>query len=73
MTTKGSIMNALSPYLPRAISSPIWDHLSANFARGASGEINVFQNAAGVGINSTWARIEYKFLQDSNLIYHSVK
>lgn len=73
MTTMGSIMNTISPHLPRSITAPIWDILSANFARGATGTINVFQNAAGVGINSTWARIEYEILKDSNIIYHVVK
>ena len=73
MTTSGSIMNTISPYLPRSMSSPIWDTLSKNFAKGATGEINVFQNAAGVSIESTWKRIEYQILQDSNIIYHVVK
>ena len=73
MTTSGYIMNNLSPYLPRFISSPIWDKLSANFARGALGNINVFQNAAGVSLESTWRRIEYPILKDNSLIYNIVK
>jgi hypothetical protein len=52
MTTGGRIMNTVSPYLPRSISSRIWDGLSRNFARGASGNINVFQNAAGVSLKA---------------------
>ncbi|MEM7487384.1 MAG: hypothetical protein AAF348_19415, partial [Bacteroidota bacterium] len=28
MTTSGRIMNTVSPYLPRSVSSPIWDRLS---------------------------------------------
>jgi RHS repeat-associated protein len=73
MTTSGRIMNTISPYLPRSISGPIWDRLSSNFASGATGEINVFQNGAGVGIKSTWRRIEYPILKNNNIIYHIVK
>lgn len=73
MTTGGRIMNSVSPYLPRSVSSPIWDGLSRNFARGATGEINVFQNAAGVSLKSTWRRIEYPILQNNNILYHIVK
>lgn len=73
MTTSGRIMNTVSPYLPRSISSPIWDGLSKNFARGATGNINVFQNAAGVSLRSTWRRIEYPILQNNNIIFHTVK
>ena len=73
MTTGGRMMNAVSPYLPRSVSSPIWDGLSKNFARSASGNINVFQNAAGVSLKSTWRRIEYPILQNNNIFYHIVK
>ena len=73
MTTSGRIMNTVSPYLPRSISSPIWDGLSKNFARGATGSINVFQNVAGVSLKSTWRRIEYPILQNNNIIFHTVK
>lgn len=73
MTTSGRIMNTLSPYLPRLISTPIWDGLSKNFARVATGNINVFQNAAGVSLRSTWRRIEYPILQNNNIIFHTVK
>ncbi|MEY3499016.1 MAG: hemolysin precursor, partial [Bacteroidota bacterium] len=71
MTKSGSFMNSLSPYLPRFVSSPIWDKLSLNFAKGASGEINVFQNAAGVSLKSTWRRIEYPIVKNQNIIYHT--
>ncbi|WP_020404502.1 RHS repeat-associated core domain-containing protein [Gracilimonas tropica] len=73
MTTSGRIMNTISPYLPRSVSSPIWDGLSRNFARGATGNINVFQNAAGVSLRSTWRRIEYPILRNNNIIFHTVK
>lgn len=73
MTTGGRIMNSVGPYLPRSISSPIWDGLSRNFARGALGNINVFKNAAGVSLKSTWRRVEYPILQNNNIIYNIVK
>jgi hypothetical protein len=73
MTTSGRIMNFASPYLPRSISSPIWNVLSSNFAKGASGNINVFQNAAGVSLNSTWRLVEYPILKNQNLIFKIVK
>lgn len=73
MTMGGHIMNTIGPYLPRSISRPIWDGLSRNFARGASGNINVFQNAVGVSLKSTWRRIEYPILQKNNIFYHIVK
>lgn len=73
MTTSRRIMNTVNPYLPRSISSPIWDGLSRYFARGATGNINVFQNAAGVSLRSTWRRIEYPILQNNNIIFHTVK
>ena len=73
MTTSGRIMNTVIPYLPCSILSPIWDRLFVNFARGAKGEINVVQNATGVGLNSTWRRIEYSILQSNKIIYNIVK
>jgi hypothetical protein len=73
MTTGGRIMNFISPYLPRSVSSPIWNQLSSNFAKGASGNINVFQNAAGVNLNSTWRLVEYPILKNQNIIFNIVK
>lgn len=73
MTTKGRIMNTISPHLPKSISTPIWNSLSSNFAKGASGNINVFQNAAGVSLNSTWRLVEYPILKNQNIIYNLVK
>jgi hypothetical protein len=73
MSMIGRTINSISPCLPHSISSPIWDRLSMNFARSAKGEINVFQNASGVSLKSTWRRIEYPILQNQNLIFHIVK
>jgi hypothetical protein len=73
MTTADKVMNGLGSYLPRSISKPIWNALSSNFAKGATGEVNVFQNAAGVSIESTWKTIEYPILKNNNLLFHVVK
>lgn len=48
--------------------------LSSNFARGATGTVDVFQNANGVRISSIWAQTEYKLLiqNNRNIIYHTI-
>jgi RHS repeat-associated protein len=69
MTIAGDFMNTVSPYLPRSLTKPIWNKLSSNFAKGAAGDINVFHNAAGVSMKSTWRTIEYPILKNSNLIF----
>jgi|GEM_PF-4293441 len=73
MTTSGRVMNTINPLLPKVVSRPIWDKLSSNFATGAVGEINVFHNVAGVSMNSTWKRIEYKILENNEMIFHNVR
>lgn len=59
MTTRGRIMNAAHSYLPRSVSRPIWDNLSRNFARGASGNINVFHNTAGVSWTKAHSGLDF--------------
>jgi hypothetical protein len=75
MTTKGSIMNAVSPYLPRAVSNPIWNSLSTNFAKGAAGEANFFTTVAGPRATSIWSTVEQPILQSNsvNIITHTIK
>jgi hypothetical protein len=41
---------------------PIWVNLSREFARGASGVVDVFQNSRGLSPDSIW-RTEYRELQ----------
>ena len=68
-------MTTLDPILPNSISNPAWEQMSANFARGAQGLVNVFQNATdGVRINSVWANTEYSILKNNNvdIIYNNV-
>ncbi len=73
MTFSGKLMNALTPFMPRSLSGPIWDKLSLGFANGASGAVNVFHSAAGVSLKSTWRRVEYEVLKEMDIIYHIVK
>jgi RHS repeat-associated protein len=43
---------------------PQWVDLSREFARGASGEVNVFHNARGLSLDSMW-REEFKILNSN--------
>ncbi|WP_280525347.1 RHS repeat-associated core domain-containing protein, partial [Leptospira selangorensis] len=74
MTFGGRVMTALNPILPRSISKPIWEKLSSNFAKGAKGSVEVFQNTNGVRTGSIWAQKEYKILKENNvnINYHEV-
>jgi hypothetical protein len=75
MTTSGSAMNAISPYLPRSVSNPIWNNLSRNFANGASGEANFFTTAAGPRASSIWLNVEKPILESNgvNIITNTIK
>ncbi|MBF0387067.1 MAG: VCBS repeat-containing protein [Candidatus Omnitrophica bacterium] len=54
-----------------------WRNASADFARGASGEVHVFHSIYGVRTASTWAETEYGILKNnrnvSRIIYHNVE
>ncbi|HJW27722.1 MAG TPA: RHS repeat-associated core domain-containing protein, partial [Saprospiraceae bacterium] len=55
MTFTGKIMNSVSPILPRSITGPVWNGLSTNFAKGASGSANFFTTPAGPRAGSIWS------------------
>ena len=66
-------MTQLGAYLEQ-IDAPYsaWQAASLNFANVASslsGAIYSIQNAAGVGLQSVWATIEYPLLQGKEIIY----
>ena len=66
-------MTRLGTYLEQ-IDAPysVWQAASSNFANVASNSssaIYSIQNAAGVGLQSTWATIEYPLLQGRDIIY----
>jgi len=56
---------------------PQWVTASQEFAAGAIGEVHVFQNAAGVSLQSIWATVEYPALMSNQnvtrIIYHVVE
>ncbi|WP_443946591.1 RHS repeat-associated core domain-containing protein [Pedobacter sp. AW1-32] len=72
MTTRGRIMNAISPYLSRSISNPIWNSLSRSFAEGARGEVNFITTSLGPRPTSIWMTIEKPILEQNgvNIITH---
>jgi RHS repeat-associated protein len=62
-------------YKPGSQAFKFWGRLSAAYAKGASGTVHVFQNAAtGVGTESIWRLYEYPVLMANpkvtNIIYH---
>jgi RHS repeat-associated protein len=67
MTTKGKIMNTISPYLPRFISTPIWESLSINFAKEATKEVHFFTTPLGPRPNSIWINVEKPILDKNSV------
>ncbi|MXN91128.1 type IV secretion protein Rhs [Flavobacterium sp. Sd200] len=74
MTFKGGLMNAISPYLPRSVSTPIWNKLSLNFAKGASGTVDFITTTAGPRAQSIWNTVEKPVLESNsvNIITHLI-
>ena len=63
------------PYYPGSETYNMWGRLSAQWAKGTSGEVNVFQNAAtGVDLQSIWRVYEYPALKANpnvtKIIFH---
>jgi RHS repeat-associated protein len=76
MTKHGQALEAATRGMEWTKARPLWEPASRDFAQGASGEIHVFHNAAGIGVNSDWAQVEYPELVDNlnvtNIVYHDV-
>jgi RHS repeat-associated protein len=76
MTAEGRAVEAATSKMEWSDARPLWESASRQFAQEASGDVHVFQNAAGVSINSIWAQIEYRALKENpnvtNIIYHVV-
>ena len=74
MTNKGKLLTGLTNATSYSLTKPLWQRASASFAKGASGTVNVFQNAGGIGTKSVWGTIEYPILKTrgTNIIYHIV-
>lgn len=60
-TAAGRALAQATEGVPWSQARPQWLDLSKDFARGASGEVNVFQNARGLSLDSIW-REEFKIL-----------
>ena len=65
-TAAGRALAQSTAGVPWSQARPQWLNLSENFARSASGEVNVFQNARGVAVDSIW-RNEYQILRQNNV------
>jgi RHS repeat-associated protein len=68
-------LTADMPYYPGSQAYEMWGRLSTQWAKGASGEVHVFQNAAnGVDVLSIWKVYEYPALKANpnvtNIIFH---
>ncbi|MES2997497.1 MAG: RHS repeat-associated core domain-containing protein, partial [Verrucomicrobiota bacterium] len=74
-TAAGRTLAQATQGLPWSQARPQWLSLSEDFARCASGEVNVFQNARGLSLDSIW-RSEYKILRQNSDVtginYHIV-
>lgn len=74
MTRAGQNLTKLTQGMPWEQAGPMWQRLSAAYAKGATGPVHVFQNAStGVRLNSVWRTVEYPILNGkNNLIFHNV-
>jgi roadblock/LC7 domain-containing protein len=76
MTPAGQAMESATQGMEWSEAQPLWSAASRDFAQQAAGEVHVFQNAAGVSINSIWATQEYPALMEnpyvSGIAYHVV-
>ena len=74
-TAAGRALAQATEGVPWSQARPQWLSMSEDFARSASGEVNVFQNSRGLSLDSIW-RSEYKVLQQNpnvtGINYHVV-
>jgi hypothetical protein len=55
MTAAGQRLQQITKGMDWADAKPLWEAASADFARGATGTVNVFQNGTrGVSLESVW-------------------
>jgi hypothetical protein len=76
MTAAGQRLQGITKGMDWADAKPLWEAASADFARGASGSVNVFQNGTrGVSLDSVWRGVEYPILkqQGNGIIYNVTK
>jgi hypothetical protein len=74
-TFAGQALSRTSGAVPWEDVRPVWLDLSREFARGARGSVDVFQNSRGLSLDSIW-RVEYQgLLRNSSVTsinYHVV-
>jgi hypothetical protein len=73
MTAAGQRLQQATKGMDWADAKPLWETASADFARGATGTVNVFQNGTrGVSLESVWRGVEYPLLkqQGNGIIYN---
>ncbi|MPT31988.1 MAG: hypothetical protein E2600_10065 [Chryseobacterium sp.] len=63
MTRAGQNLEKLTGGLPWEVAKPMWQKMSAQFARGASNTANVFINTAKYSNGSIWRTLEAPILQ----------
>lgn len=66
MTRTGQYLESLNPPIE------VWRSASANFANAANSsgcQLYSIQNYHGIGINSTWATVEYPLLSSNDITY----
>ena len=75
MTLAGKILDKVTTPSNFKYLKPLWNAASQNFARGAKGQVNVFQSNKGVRLESVWAKREFPILkqQKNKIKYHIVK
>lgn len=64
----GKNLTNLTKNMSWSEAGPMWQRMSATFAKVAKGTVHVFHNAQGINLNSVWRTIEYPIL--NNIIYH---
>jgi hypothetical protein len=76
MSSAGQNLTRVTQGMSWQEARPLWVAESRNLAANASGEVHVFENAAGVSTNSIWGTVEYPTLmQNPNVtgtIHHVV-
>jgi hypothetical protein len=76
MTRAGQNLTKLTQGMPWEQAKPMWERMSAAYAKGATGDIHVFHNATGgINMKSVWGSVEYPILKskNANIIYHNIK
>lgn len=67
MTIQGKILSTLTKATSFKITKPLWRIASANFARGATGAVDVFINAAKLNEEGIWMTIEKEILENNGI------